>query len=100
MSEWGLLNCLLNFDASTNETGGEGASGSHKKLKEEMGQVIHFEDSLACLPKQSKGESIRSPQERKSRQQPWFHNILIGSTEQASVSRILVTPNRRPKMRD
>ncbi|OAV90010.1 hypothetical protein, variant [Puccinia triticina 1-1 BBBD Race 1] len=41
---WELLNYLLNSDGSKAETAGEGESGSRQKLKDEMGQVIEFEE--------------------------------------------------------
>jgi hypothetical protein len=41
---WEFLNCLLNSDASRTDTGAEATSGSRQKLKEEMGQVIDFEE--------------------------------------------------------
>lgn len=44
VQRWELLNCLLNSDTSKTETGGQGASGSRQKLKEEMAQVIEFDE--------------------------------------------------------
>jgi len=44
VQRWELLNCLLNSDTSKTETSSQGASGSRQKLKEEMAQVIEFDE--------------------------------------------------------
>ncbi|KNF04408.1 hypothetical protein PSTG_02325 [Puccinia striiformis f. sp. tritici PST-78] len=41
---WELLNCLLNSDGSKADNKEDGGSDSRQKLKEEMGQVVEFEE--------------------------------------------------------